>query len=156
MNIRTSGPKVSSLTRAVYRLGPLVRAIRAATGRSQVALTDTLTASAARLCAIERGRQVGPSKDYVTRLAQVLGASQEQCVLLERTAARDAVLQEAKRREFSAEELQFVSACLDATVLLSPQDLEVIGKSISKQVTTRMSLMRMGGQPTFIEPGRGD
>jgi hypothetical protein len=85
-----------------------------------------------------------------------LDASQEQCVLLERAAARDAVLQEAKRREFSAEELKFVSACLDATVLLSPQDLEVIGKSISKQVTTRMSLMRMGGQPTFIEPGRGD
>jgi transcriptional regulator with XRE-family HTH domain len=141
---------------AGYRLGPLLRSVRSGSGRSQVDLTDALGASAARLCALERGRQVGPSQDYVARLANALDATRDQAILLARAAARDGVLLEAKRREFSSAEMDFLAACLDATVLLSPQDLEVIGKSISKQVATRMSLMRMGGQPTFIEPGRGD
>jgi hypothetical protein len=150
-----SSPANGKTSFSTNRFGQLIKAVRVASGRSQVELTDSLGASAARLCAVERGRQIGPSKDYVSRLTSFLGATREQAILLERAAARDAVLLESKRRDFSLDEQRFLSACLDAAVLLSPQDLEVIGKSIEDQVATRMRLMRMGGQPTFVETGGG-
>jgi len=155
MNDPSSSAASTKTSFSGSRFGPLIRAVRVASGRSQVELTVELGASAARLCAVERGRQIGPSKEYVGRLASFLGATPEQTALLVRAAARDAVLLESKRREFGLDEQRFLSACLDAAVLLSPQDLEVIGKSIEDQVATRMRLMRMGGQPTFVETGGG-
>jgi transcriptional regulator with XRE-family HTH domain len=146
MNDPSSSAASTKTSFSGSRFGPLIRAVRVASGRSQVELTVELGASAARLCAVERGRQIGPSKEYVGRLASFLGATPEQTALLVRAAARDAVLLDEQR---------FLSACLDAAVLLSPQDLEVIGKSIEDQVATRMRLMRMGGQPTFVETGGG-
>ena len=144
------------MTAVTYRLGPLIRAMRMDVGKSQVELCELLGTSAARLSKIERGKLRGPSVTYVTRLASVLEATSEQARLLQRVAARDVLLHRAASLGFGPSELAYLSASLDAAVVLPSTDLEVLGRGTAGQVTSRTRLMKMDGRPTFVDAGRAD
>lgn len=78
-------------------LGQRALLARTARGVSQKALALSLGVSAARICAIERGRVIGVSKEFVDQLGCLLGLDEDELAGLQRAAALDRVMREVLR-----------------------------------------------------------
>ncbi|HEY4081855.1 MAG TPA: helix-turn-helix domain-containing protein [Burkholderiaceae bacterium] len=71
--------------------------LRLAKGIRQKSLATSLGVSAARLCAIERGRAIGVSSEFVDRFGILLELNSTELADLQRAAAHDRVMREAIR-----------------------------------------------------------
>ncbi len=78
-------------------LGRRALLARTARGVSQKALALSLGVSAARICAIERGRVIGVSTEFVDQLGSLLGLGEDELASLQRAAALDRVMREVIR-----------------------------------------------------------
>lgn len=137
----------------LQRLGPLLRALREESGLKQLELAKRSGAWPGQISRLETS-QGAPTQEYIEQLCAAMGLEPKRARLLKQAAARDVVLLESARRGFDWHALAFISACLDAVVLLPADDLAVIGEAIKRQVKARIELMRMVGQCTFVEDGR--
>lgn len=139
----------------VFRFGALLRSLRTAAGKTQTELAAGLNVATTRVNAVERGRVQGPGPAFVESLNGLLDLSSGQLSLLHSVAARDRVLLAATRSVLTETQLAFLSACLDASLALNPEDLEAHRRALLSQVVARERARRFLGEPVFAESSPG-
>jgi transcriptional regulator with XRE-family HTH domain len=151
MNVSSNGSVAAPVSKPNYWFGALMRAYRMTAGRTQAAVATELGVSPPRVNAIECGRSVGPEEQLVQRLESFLHLTADQVTFMRDVATRDKVLHCAVRSGWHAERVCFLSACLDAAVEFTPQELPRFRDGIAAQVVARGRAAKLLGQPSLSD-----
>lgn len=127
-----------------FRFGQMLMQLRHKSARSQQAVAEAAGLRSPRLCAMERGRLLGPSPEVVDRLSVALHLAEQDRFRFSRVAARDRVMREAIGN-LPVVSHAFLAAALDAAVELSEDDLQELGVVIAATVEVKAHLRRFPG-----------
>lgn len=128
-----------------FRLANHVAKLRLAIGISQRDAAAKGGIDATRLSALERGRVIGPGRDFVERVAKGLGVDGWRYGELQAIAARDRVMREAVRN-LPASSHGLVDACLDACHSLAEEDVHQMEVGLRQMVAAKIRLQSFVNQ----------
>lgn len=126
-------------TKNFFRLAPALERFRKQRGVSQKAAALAAGIDATRLSALERGRVVGPGKDFIERLIRTIEMTPDEAGHLAELAARDRVMREVIRN-FPSAAHAFLDAALDAAQVLAAEDVAEAERGLRQMVQAKARL----------------
>lgn len=124
------------------RLGALLREIRTELGVSQRELARGSAVPETRLSAIERGRVVGPGRDFVERVSKALRLPQSEATRLGQAATHDRCLRDASACYLDHVRMELIARAFDAAGTLNDDDCASLSDLLEQLVSAKENLRK--------------
>lgn len=133
----------------MYQLPNTLRLKRVAANLQQQDVSARSGIEQTYLCALEKGRRIGPNEPLVVRIAKALGLSDIESSELIACARNDRFLK-GLTRSYAADEAAFIATALRAIEELTPIELGSLHREIHNLVESKRRLKKLiaQNQPT--------